>query len=260
MRRVIGLCGFLLFAIQIGQAQNPVTGVKGNHVAAEFQFPRFDGDNEIGNYTLFLSGSFRLSPKLTLRADIPISSSGFVNFDNTEQALGNPYIGIGIKSNDRTSLNFGIRLPLAQDDEFALFTGLLTDQRRTEAFIPDAFTLNAGIRHIYKAPTNLLQIDAGASGDLIFIQEDDGEFFVDYHAMVWLVPPKVKVGAGITGTTFVTGDGDFSENTTNFLNISAKLRGVFQPGLFIRVPIDDQVSEIFDYSIGINFSLALGLL
>jgi hypothetical protein len=204
-------------------------------------------DDGFFTFAGFLSARLPLGQGIAFVGELPMATmsvdEGLLFGEEASTMVGNPYLGVETREVGSGGwFEFGLRPPLASEDEFALFAGLTADVDRWEAFIPNAFFVRAAA-HWRDDPR-----DDGIGADLrvapsVWIPEEDAdtELFATYGAQVLLHSPQARGGAGLSGRWLVTeDDGDFGERSTHQLDIAADfLRGSVRPGLIVRIPLDD---------------------
>lgn len=208
-----------------------------------------------------------------LIADIPFSyldgkslESPFtspVDFD-AQILIGNPLLAVEIRSSNGPVGGFGIlgvRPPLAEQDKgSAAGYGVLSDFDRFEAFTPNRFSILGGGGWRFNTGSRS-RLNIGVTG-MIVIPTESGpntEGFLKYYSQLWLYFQNVSVNFGLSGVTILTEGLDLGENTESQFSLGAQFSlGSFRPGVFVRVPIEEHLSEIVDFVGGVNLTFALG--
>jgi len=235
-------------------------------IFVEFLKPEFEGadDTDFLTSDIFLSGRFPITSVVAAEAEVPFSRYGIDNgaVERSQSAVGNPYLGARIQSSALTT-RVGVRFPVASsDDGTALTSGRLADYDRFEAFLPDVFSVNAS----FAGPTQLSEsfvLNIGGGPLLLLFTEDTGGDESEIYAQYFLMPQYngqyVTVKAGVTGRALMTeSDLDFGERSTHQLGMAAALNhGTVRPGLHLRVPLDEGLSEDVDYILGVNATVIL---
>ena len=133
----------------------------------DIQIPSFDGSEaDFPTSVVYFYSHYALSEKYTLKLELPLS---MLSADNSsDNAVGNPYIGININS-DQSNLgaDIGIRLPLAPNNFEGLITGLLIKNHDFAPFIPEAFAFVADVKHNYRNDSGLM-INTGGGPQIIY--------------------------------------------------------------------------------------------
>jgi hypothetical protein len=216
-------------------------------------------------FNTYLSTRLPLGRSLSFVGELPVAmleiESSFFE-DETSTAFGNPYVGIESHVNGESGgwFEFGVRVPLASEEEEAVVTGIIADVDRWEAFFPNAvFVRGAAHWRLHPRP-------GGVGADfrfapILWIPEEEGEteMFATYGAQVLFQATNARGGAGITGRWFVTDDGDGDATAHQFEAAFDFLSGDVRPGLTLRVPLDDELL-IFaspDATIGLTVNILL---
>jgi len=233
-------------------------------VAIEILKPNFDDNAFFGNNTtfatsaIFLSGRITLSDKLILVAELPFAHFGIEDFDDSENSIGNPYIGLESRKQGSPFFSeVGVRPPLA--DRGALFVGSFSDFDRFEAFTPDLFTFSGKVNFRRKSVSNVVARLRGGPNVLIPTEGGgDAEIILDYSAQVGYEGQQFSVMGGLTGRFVITEDGDIGDRTVHQLGAAAALHlGKVRPGIHFRLPLDDDLSNFIDFVFGLHLGVHL---
>ncbi len=235
-------------------------------ISLEAHKAKFDRDRDFSllNSAWFLSGSFSLTQMTALVVEFPFARYDIDNISSyylDQNIIGNPYIGLRVTSPERrlsavAIANFGIRLPLAQDDRFNAATiGIFTSFDRFEAFIPNLFTLLAsgGYRFSSRGGTSF----SFTMGGSFMVPTNGGgapEMYIDYNLELWYRSASAGIGSGFTGRLLTTqSDLDFGERTVHQMGLAGYADfGIIRPGLNFRFPLDDDLSEVLDFVYGFS--------
>ena len=275
---VVGLLlvGAVLAPCAVAQTYFMYPG-SGTSVSLEVYKPKSDIDGQnFMTSVFFLSGNFRATDRLFVRAELPIANadieveSWLGTYEATETLIGNPYVGVEFKTplpddNHQLIARFGIRPPFATDDkQEAWAVGALTSFDRVEAFWPDCFSVCGGFGFTGTTAsgvtfsTNVGGVLATPAEDynIMFISDVETEFLVDYDFSLWVPVSKLNLGFGASGRVLVTQDYlNLGERTMNQLCMAGNLElGQFRPGFHFRAPINEYLSEVVDYVYGLNFT------
>ena len=248
-------------------------------VALEFLKPNFDEDMGIkSTYALFASLRLPISPSINLAIELPISHVVYQDYDfnwdvyndlyffrmreKSETAIGNPYIGFETSTGKKAFLEMGLHIPLASDKKFrALAAGLFSDLDRLEAFGSEVLPLHLSLNYDHREASGF-SIRLRGGPDLWINTDseqgsDETELYMHYSAQLGYENVQFCFLAGITGKWWVTGeDMDFGERTFHQLGFEAGLKfGRIHPGIHLRLPLDDDLSEVLDSVIGLNCSV-----
>ena len=241
-------------------------------ITIEFLKPNYVDEEDLSFLTsvTFLSGRFPISRNIVFSGELPFS---YVNWDipqgpdlGAKQTFGNPYFGIEYHL-PQASMFFelGVRAPLTTDIDKengeATVNGALTDfVDRAEAFGTDAVPVSGFINYILSSRTGFsLRLRGGpafwiASGD-----RDESETFILYSAQIFYETDSIRFGGGFSGRYLSSEDeGDFAERSFHQLTFGLDfMLGMFRPGIYIRIPLDEEYKEmintVFGISLGIDF-------
>lgn len=206
------------------------------------------------------------TPRFTLVGSIPIAHLGIeaevgdVNLSETNP--GNGYLGFQYYGAANTwRVGAGARLPLAADDASALGIGFLADYDHLEAYVPDLLTISAEGAAFYGANTGL-RLETMLRPALLFFTgegEADNEVFIHYGARAWYTIAPVHVGLGLSGVMVLT-EAELSFSERNVPHATLYLAGDvnnLRPGVFLRLPLDEEISEDVDFIVGVGLSIML---
>lgn len=236
-------------------------------VLAEVYFPSFDEtDSHFPTWTWFAAARLPIGRTTSFLAELPYVrwefGSGLANA--SDASIGNPYLGVEIAPRP-TGFRFeiGARAPLMSDDNLTTFlVGYLTDVERQEAFLPDVVPIRLGI-HYHRAA----QEGSRVAYDLrlvpsVWIKTDDtfladDEVFFGYGGTVRYEGEQVRAGGGFTGRWNATNDGsDFGGSSFHQLDLAADfLRGSVRPGIQLKVPLDDDLTDFVDPILGVSLTI-----
>lgn len=239
----------------------------GPQVNLEWAKPSFDEPSNETFFTsrLLLSGQYPISDAARLVADLPVAHFGADGADASSTKLGNPYLGVRYRFSPEGAVGGGVRLPVADVDDFVdgftLLTGGFSDLRRTEAFTQEAFSARSYVERTFQPGENVsLRVRPGMtvlvpSGD----ERRDSQALLDYSGQIWYHNSQIRTGLGIGGRTNLTEDeGALGDRSIFFLNavLQARFERV-RPGVVFRVPLSDEVSSIVDYAVGVTVAVGL---
>lgn len=237
-----------------------------NRISVEMLRPALDtpAADELEPFTgaAFVAGTFLASERMGLTVEVPVAryakETGSVS--TAESVMGNPYIGLDITAN-RTPvlLELGARIPVLSDTSAAATLGTLSDADRSDAFAADLFTAQALLnyriefwRHYSLRLRGGPQLAVGTSDDAAT------NLVGRYGLQIWREGERFIWGLGATGRALVTESGSFDDRTvhhaggTFLLNFERA-----QPGLFVQVPLNSDVSDQVNWVMGVTLSVSL---
>jgi len=239
-----------------------------NSVSIEILKPSFEDDNfTFFTTSIFLSGEFKLSEKVSFKTTIPMASAkldeNFPEFDESEFAFGNIYLGTKIYHQSKNSWwEIGLHLPTASDDKsMASGVGLFSDLNRFESFIIDFITIPVIFNHQKRRETGF-QYRLRVGPDIVISTADDSgdnELFFDYGGQVGYGNDVFSVMTGFFGRAIITeSDIDFSERTFHQIGVGFNYNiGTFTPGLSLNIPVDDDFSDVLDFTVGLHANIRI---
>lgn len=262
----------LTCGIQIKSKAQSVWVVKDERISGvgiELMIPSLADEftTEFPTSAFVVYGRFWASDAIRIDLDLPVShvSAGDGNLSETD--IGNPYVGVGfMNSENEIFFDIGIRLPFAPDlsvsnpnASVGLFTGLLVENYNIGKYAPETFSISSQVKYRYQNSSGLI-VKVGGGPDVIFPPDDaDTEFFLNYHAQLLYGQNDLRIGAGFTGLLLVSeSDLSFGERTIHELGIiSAYDFGNVEAGAYLRVPLDEDISDQLNFILGMNLLVAL---
>ncbi len=237
-------------------------------VSLEISKVSFDADQHLSFFTMqyTLASRIALNERTFFLLEAPFAHAGYKNkyayyapdqYSYSQTSFGNPYIGME-SSFPGSSLIFqlGLRLPLATYDNWgALGFGYLAARDRWEAYFPKLTTIEMGFgfRDV-RAGQNRFQFLLNPT--VMVPEHGDAELLADCNAEFWLTSQKVRTGFGLTGRFIATESGSFSERTEFLAGVSLSATvGRFHPGVHLRVPFDESVQDVINYTYGLNLTV-----
>ena len=228
----------------------------------EFLRPNFKNENatKLTNSSMFITGRF-VSSRITVVAELPVAR-GDVAGGGSETAVGNPYVGLEFYNPDGPWMfEVGGRIPVMSEDKTAAqVVGMHADFDRFEAFLSDVVTLTSKLGYFRKNDANmLLRLRAGPT----FFAETKGDketdWFLDYLGQVGYDGPQLYLLAGVSGRYFLSAEtGSFEERSVHQAVGSLGFKfGSVQPGVHVKLPLDEDLKESLDAVIGVNVGFVL---
>lgn len=201
-----------------------------------------------------LWGRYRLSNSVVFVYEFPFShwrekrmtNQFFTREAQSKVGFGNPLMGFELLHQGLpVYYDFGVRLPIAVGDNAAAMSiGVISDFDRFEAFIPDKFSLYGAANFFHDAGNGLfLRVRLG-SLLLVNTERQMGikgeEYYLSYGVQGGFAFSSVSLAAGLTGRLILFEEGlTFADRTTQQLGAAFNFNlGIFQPGLYWRVPLD----------------------
>jgi hypothetical protein len=206
----------------------------------------------------FLTGRVRLTERWHVVADLPFARAAWDVSDETgtSNTLGNPYLGVEWTQSERFGGELGLRMPLNDVEDIdqlaATLVGMAGELERLEAFMPETLGLYAA--GSYRQP--LAQaLSLRLRANTAFLGGDGGpdDLLVGYTGQLWYQQGRLNVGSGLTGRANVTTDDDEADRASHQWIVAGDYRvGQLRPGLQLRVPLDSDVREVTDFTVGVT--------
>ena len=236
----------------------------GRAVSLEFLKPNFDGSsNSAGDFVLFLTGRMPAWERTDVVLELPLSrgsreASAYLP-GASETSVGNPYVGVEIKGEGSPSFaEIGIRLPITPDDApLASLNGVLADWDRQEAFLSKIFTVTIMGNYLSHLPLEHSDLRV-RFGPAFWLGKGNVEMLLDYSVQGGYTADRVTLTTGFSGRFIVSeSNADLAERTTHQFGAAATFdMGRFSPGVFLRIPLDEHLSEAIDFVLGLNVGFA----
>jgi hypothetical protein len=183
-----------------------------------------------------------------------------------ESGIGNIYLGaqarLGNAADNGMNISLGVFLPTASEKkENAHEIGLLTNFHELQRSLPDVLTIYGNFAYHYR------QINRGMFGFEIGPQllvptgelSGGAELFGHYGLAGGFPLANVAFFAELLGVFIISEDvEDFGDRFSHSLALGAQLTmGQVRPGLFYMLPLDDDLNNIIDGTLGLKVDFAL---
>ena len=233
------------------------------------QFNNGESENLSGS-AMLLSFRTKLNDGVKFVGELPLahgSYSSYYGYKESEDVIGNPYIGIeSSKITDPVLFEIGISPPVTSDNNpLASTVGIFSDITRIHDFAPKYLIGRAMIDFRKKSESGIaVLIKAGPTlwlntgGDEYSLRDNDEEF-LNYGGQVWYEGSKINVGAGLSGITVLSGESLIDESRTDFqfeVGASVNFKNV-RPGLSLRVPLSQDLKDAINSVIGFNIQFQM---
>ena len=237
-------------------------------VSVEVYKPSFDNDADLtfASSLWFVTARVPAASGVFVVGDLSYShiSYSYIGFkdDESSSTIGNPYVGVEFhRTGDDLSFELGTRLPLVDDKEWtASFYGIYGDLSRWEAWAQDILPVSL-MTHVEARDERGfgIRVDGGpilwiATGD-----REDTELFVLLSFQGIYTGEDAGVSAGIVSRAILTNENhDGAESTFHEFGVSAAFRfGHVWPGFQFRIPLDEDLTEVMDYTFGLQMNFPL---
>lgn len=239
----------------------------GNEIRLTALHPAFDhGDVSALSMLWTASLDNQVAPGRYFLCEIPVAHFDGDSLEESSTTIGNPYFGWRAQDPlSRWQGEFGFRLPVASEDEFATVLAMFSEQvDEFEAWWPKVLSIRALATYVSDTPRS-----PGARigfGPVVWIYTDDDyedefEVWIRYYGQALFPTEGVVIGAGLSGRYLVSEDNEgvgFDARSVHEFSVFAGRRaGVWRPAVRMRFPWDDELSEYqdpaFEVSLGRGF-------
>lgn len=239
-------------------------------VLVEGLFPSFDDtDTNFPTAAWYAAARLPLGHPTMFVFELPYSRGEIDNggSGSSQSSIGNPYLGVEYAPKPSGFLlEFGGRIPLASDEKLLPFIiGYYSDIERQEAFVPDQVTVRLGLHYHHAADAaNRIAYDVRLVPSVWAKTEDtflnESELFFGYGAWMRYEGDMVRAGGGLTGRWNATNDGaDFGEASLHQFDLGIDfLRGPVRPGLQLKLPLDDGLTNAIGSVVGVTVTVLPG--
>jgi hypothetical protein len=176
----------------------------------------------------------------------------------SSSTLSNPRLGVLFGEEGATNGELHVDLPLGSefgDDDYATGMAFLTDFERIERFLPDAWSAGGSVtaESITESDTRF----GGRLGANVWVPTEDGadaEVIGLFGGFVRVPARSARIGAELSGLVIVSESGlSLGERMTSHLTLSGALPSVAaSPEVYVRLPLDDDVSEALKFVLGLR--------
>ncbi|WP_412061920.1 hypothetical protein [Rubrivirga sp. IMCC45206] len=240
-----------------GFSIDALTAVGGEAMVATDETGELVGSIDVRSSVLLVAGRVPVGAGWAVRAELPLAYASFRGpdgvggrYDESDAAIGNPYLGVEVDVRPGLVLGAGVRLPLANDvnttEGFGWQGGLGADIERFEAYVPEVLTVS-GAADVVRAlsPSARLRLRLApaivvdvADGENVSGQSGTG-VLLGYGVQGEVDVRPVTLRAGLVGRPHLTGDRFevFETTATALAGATVSVAGV-HPGVSVRVPLD----------------------
>jgi hypothetical protein len=226
--------------------------------------PAFDGGGTSALTTINELGIRWAIGRVVLVAELPFVNAKVDGASSGALLIGNPFLGIASPPTSAFIGEFGVRLPVASvstpERGFAQIVGTFGDFMDLEAYGEDLLTIRGTAGYRYRSPSHLgLRVAVRPS----FVapvgnNQGDSELFLDYGIKGGYETERASFGMVFNGRALVTeSGGSLGERTVHELGLGGSMTfGRFRPGVIVRLPLDDELSQALNYSVGVRLEVA----
>jgi len=232
------------FAPSVATAQSVWGGVPPQRGASiEVSKVAFSEDQNLSTFSLAYYFGTRLAIRrdLQLVGELPFAVAKVSGSPFSQQAIGNPYVGIEWEQSETVVWEAGLRLPLSDNPSVndGLILGLASDAAdRFEAWFDRALSIQTAANLIHRNRDGLvLRARAGPS---LFIPmgggQGDTELLVAYAGQLGYEGDLVHLLGGVSGRVLATSEAQTFNHAV--VNLAFDLGG-FRPAAFVRFPFGE---------------------
>jgi len=229
----------------------------------ELAKPSVEDELTFASFVGFLGGRVPVSKGVVLVAELPFANAKYdVEGADGQFAFGNVLLASEFTFGSSGYAELGVRLPTApesSDKGLARELGLLADVERWEAFLRETVPIHLLLGYRNHAATGLLVRVRG--GPIVWFPtgEADTELFGVLDADVGYANQRFGVVGGLSSRILTTeSDLDFGERTVFEFGVESWVAfGRLRPGLQLRLPIDEDLSDMVNSVIGVSVEVEL---
>lgn len=242
-----------------------------DQISVEWLKPLFnDGDGvSVLTSSLVISAQATLTDRLMFVGELPVayarlnSLPQFRDAETTSTSVGNPYVGLEVRSSDAPLfLEVGVRPPTTDNPGFWPSTiGSLTDLTRLGAYTVNQVPLQFVGNYHYDPASSAISARLRVGPETFFPAADNAPatMILTYGAQGWYTGGQLRAGVGLTGRWAVTErNAGFGESSLH--HVTTTLQGAFgrlQPGVVVRLPLEANYREAFRAVIGLTVTVSL---
>jgi hypothetical protein len=219
--------------------------------------PSFDGGGTSTLTTINQLGFRWAVGKIVLVAEAPFVNAKLDGAPSGALLIGNPFLGLATRASSRFIGEFGVRPPIASISSperfLAATVGVLGDFADFEAYGEDLLTIRATAGYHFLSPQHYGLRMAVRPALVAPTSGGDTELFLDYGIQGGYETERASVGMVFSGRGILTESGSIGERTVHELGLGATMTfGRLRPGALIRLPLDADLSDALNYSIGLR--------
>lgn len=230
-------------------------------VSLDLLRPSFDGGGTSTLTTINQVGFRWAVGKVVLVAEAPFVNAKVDGASSGALLIGNPFLGVATRSSSPFIGEFGVRPPIASvstiEDAFASFVGVIGDFADFEAYGEDLLTIRATAGYHFLSPQHYGLRLAARPALVAPTGGGDSELFLDYGIQGGYETERASVGMVFSGRAILTEPGSIGERTVHELGVGGTMTfGRLRPGVILRLPLDADLSNALNYSIGLRLEYA----
>lgn len=219
--------------------------------------PSFDGGGTSTLTTINQLGFRWPVGTIVLVAEAPFVNAKADGAPSGALLIGNPFLGVATRASSSFIGEFGVRPPIASVSSperfLAASVGVLGDFADFEAYGDDLLTIRATAGYHFLSPQHY-GLRMAVRPALVAPTSGGGtELFLDYGIQGGYETERASVGMVFSGRAILTEPGSVGERTVHELGIGGTMTfGRLRPGALIRLPLDADLSNVLNYSLGLR--------
>lgn len=225
--------------------------------------PAFDGGGTSTFTTINQIGLRFSTGSMVVVAELPIVLAKVDGAQSGATLIGNPLLGVSSDPNRSFIGGLAVRIPVVSvstlEKGFAQEVGVIGDFADLEAYAEDVLTIQGTAGYRYRTPEHLalrlavrptFMAPTGSNNA-------DSELLLDYGVQVGYETSGYTAGMVFNGRAIVTEPGlSFGERTVHELLLGGSvIAGQWRPGVILRVPMDSELDNVLQPSIGIKLEV-----
>ena len=225
--------------------------------------PSFDGGGTSALTTINEVGLRWSVGRVVLVGDLPFVNAKVDGTPSGALVIGNPFVGVASSPTSTFIGEFGVRIPITStatlERGFAAFVGFLGDFMDLEAYTEDLLTIRGTAGYRYRTPNHYGLRVAFRPTFVVPVgnTSGDSELFLDYGVQGGYESERASFGVVFNGRGLLTeSGGSIGERTVHEMGVAGSMTfGQFRPGVIFRVPLDSDLSQSLNYSVGVRLEV-----
>ncbi len=227
--------------------------------------PNFKYDSDLSTFSGIYDVMINLpiNERWSIDASLPYTRFAFGDEGESESYIGNIYAGlqhINRKGGGSAIASFGAYLSTAEADRGHILFGVFTNYEDMFKYYPDVWTFTANFAW-FKTSEGGARLGLQFGPDLMVLTGDgsDSEFLVHYGATAGYEGKRFLAAVELIGLMMLTQEtNDFGDRFAHSINFGASyLSRHFAPGIFYKIYLKDELSDVIDGVLGINLVVTL---
>ncbi len=203
--------------------------------------------------------------RVVLVGELPFVNAKADAVSSGALVIGNPFVGVASSTASSWIGEFGLRVPLASvstvERAFASFVGVIGDFMDLEAYAEDLLTIRGTVGYRHRSPTHYGLRVAFRPTYVVPVGNatGDSELFLDYGIQGGYESERASFGLVFNGRALVTeSGGSLGDRTVHEMGLGGSMTfGRFRPGVIVRLPLDDGLSQALKYAVGVRLEVML---